>query len=79
MTGPLVIDIQGTELTEEDKTVLQHPLVGGVILFSRNYEDKKQLKELTTSIKGLQRSEPLFIAVDQEGGKVQRFVNDFIK
>ena len=79
MTGPLVVDIQGTELTEQDREVLQHPLVGGVILFSRNFENKAQLTALTHSIKALVTNTPLFIAVDQEGGRVQRFINEFIR
>ena len=70
--GPLMIDIAGPELTARDVDVLQHPLVGSVLLFTRNYRDITQLKALTASIRAL-RSPPLLIAVDHEGGRIQRF------
>jgi beta-N-acetylhexosaminidase len=70
--GPLMIDIAGTELTELDRQRLCHPLVGGIILFSRNYADPAQLAALTAAIHAL-RSPRLLIAVDHEGGRVQRF------
>lgn len=69
--GPVMLDLLGTELTEEDIKRLMHPLTGGVILFSRNYESPAQLTRLTQEIHAL-RSQPLLIAVDQEGGRVQR-------
>ncbi len=75
--GPLMIDIQGHTLTDEDRELLQHPLVGGVILFSRNYESRQQLTALTTEIHAL-RQPSLLIAVDHEGGRVQRFRDEFI-
>jgi len=75
--GPLMIDIKGYTLTDEDRELLQHPLVGGVILFSRNYESPQQLTALTTEIHAL-RQPSLLIAVDHEGGRVQRFRNEFI-
>jgi beta-N-acetylhexosaminidase len=74
--GPLMIDIAGTELTAEDRRRLVHPLTGGVILFSRNYFGPEQLVQLTAEIHGL-RHPPLIIAVDQEGGRVQRFREGF--
>lgn len=74
--GSLIIDFQGLELTQEDKELLQHPLVGGIILFTRNYQNKTQLKQLCESIRKV-RTSPTLIMVDQEGGRVQRFREDF--
>lgn len=72
--SPLMIDIAGTQLTAVDKKRLRHPLVGGLILFGRNWENRAQLTALCTSIKRLRPD--LLIAVDHEGGRVQRFRND---
>jgi beta-N-acetylhexosaminidase len=74
--GPLMIDIAGTELSELDRARLCHPLVGGVILFSRNYESREQLQVLCAEIRAL-RQPPLLIAADHEGGRVQRFREGF--
>ncbi len=74
--GPIMLDIDGEQLTAEDREVLMHPLVGGVILFSRNYRSRVQIAELTDAIHAL-RHPPLLIAVDQEGGRIQRFREDF--
>ena len=76
--GPCMLDIAGLTLTAEDEARLRHPLVGGVILFARNYESPRQLAQLTASIHAL-RSPPLLIAVDHEGGRVQRFVDGFTR
>lgn len=74
--GPLMLDIAGTELTQDDRRRLMHPLAGGVILFARNYSSPEQLLLLTAGIHAL-RSPSLIIAVDHEGGRVQRFRDGF--
>lgn len=74
--GPVMLDIAGTVLTEEDREVLQHPHVGGVILFTRNFESVDQLHALVNSIHTL-REPRLLIGVDHEGGRVQRFREGF--
>ncbi|AOS97798.1 Beta-hexosaminidase [Microbulbifer aggregans] len=69
--GPVMIDIEGTELTDQDRQILKHPMVGGLIFFSRNFKDRPQLESLAAEIRA-ERPE-ILIAVDQEGGRVQRF------
>ena len=69
--GPLMIDIAGLELSALDRERLMHPLVGGVILFKRNYRDTRQLTALCAAIHGL-RAPALPITIDHEGGRVQR-------
>ena len=76
--GPLIVDIEGKALTHHDRELLRHPLIGGVILFTRNYENKIQIKELVRQVKSLRHPE-LLVCVDQEGGRVQRFKQDFIE
>lgn len=74
--GPLMVDLVGVTISEKEKEILQHPLVGGVILFSRNYESPEQITALTAEIHAL-RQPHLIIAVDHEGGRVQRFREGF--
>lgn len=74
--GPVMADVVGLELTADDVQRLQHPLTGGVILFARNFASPAQLKRLTASIHAL-REPKLPIAVDHEGGRVQRFRDGF--
>lgn len=77
-SGPLMIDIEGTSLTEADAELIAHEAVGGVILFSRNYESRAQLTSLCQSIRDCSKA-PRLIAVDQEGGRVQRFIEEFVR
>ncbi len=72
--APLIIDVAGLTLTKTDRQRLQHPLVGGVILFARNWADRAQLTALCRSIKKSRAD--LLIMVDHEGGRVQRFRTD---
>ena len=76
--GPVMVDLAGPELTAEDRDLLRHPVVGGVILFSRNFSSPDQLAALTAAIHGL-REPRLLIGVDQEGGRVQRFREGFTR
>jgi beta-N-acetylhexosaminidase len=76
--GSLIISVEGTALSAEDRDILAHPLIGGAILFSRNYESRAQLQQLCKSIRA-SHTKPLLITVDQEGGRVQRFINEFTR
>ncbi len=76
--GPLMIDLAGCSLSELERERLRHPLVGGLILFARNYESPEQLAQLTAEVHAL-RSPPLLIAIDHEGGRVQRCRSGFTR
>ncbi|MDR1853650.1 MAG: beta-N-acetylhexosaminidase [Azoarcus sp.] len=73
--GSLMIDVAGTALTDEERRRLADPRIGGVILFARNYADSAQLRALTADIRAV-RAPALIVAVDHEGGRVQRFKTD---
>ncbi len=79
--GPLMADIGGTTLTAEDHEVLRHPLVGGLILFARNYHNNEHLRALTAELASLRKGRlpRLLVAVDHEGGRVQRFRDGFTR
>jgi len=76
--GPVMLDIEGLTLAPHEHDKLKHPNTGAVILFARNYQDPLQVTELIDSIRAA-RLGPLLIAVDQEGGRVQRFQNGFTR
>ncbi|MHB1229245.1 MAG: beta-N-acetylhexosaminidase [Halothiobacillus sp.] len=73
--GPLMVDVAGLSLTDADRVRLRNPAVGGVILFARNFASTEQITALTAEIRAL-RHPHVLIAVDQEGGRVQRFRAD---
>jgi beta-N-acetylhexosaminidase len=73
--GRLMLDLTGTNLSNEDKALIQNKHVGGLIFFSRNFESFDQIKDLVDEIRSIK--ENIIIAVDQEGGRVQRFKKEF--
>mgnify|MGYP001821937016 FL=1 len=74
--GPVMLDIEGLTLSPADRDLLREPAVGGLILFARNYASVEQLADLVSEVRAL-RSPPLLVAVDHEGGRVQRFRDGF--
>ena len=74
--GVLMMDLEGLQLSNAEEGLIRQPVVGGLILFSRNYQNKSQLHELINSIRQIRPE--IIIAVDQEGGRVQRFRDGFL-
>lgn len=77
-SGPIIVDLAVTKLLPQEKAMLKHPGVGGVILFSRNFSSTEQLADLVNSIKDV-AGRDLLVCVDQEGGRVQRFREGFTR
>ena len=69
--GPLIINIDGVMLSKDEAKLLEHDLIGSVILFSHNYNDIEQLNKLIKDIKNVKDN--ILISVDHEGGRIQRF------
>ncbi len=76
--GPIMMDLEGVEITAREEKLLQNPLIGGVILFTRNFESIEQISELVKQIHHL-RTPHLLVSVDHEGGRVQRFHQGFTR
>jgi beta-N-acetylhexosaminidase len=76
--GPVMLDVEGLTLAQHEHEKINHPNTGAVILFSRNYQSPEQVTELISSIRAA-RNGDILIAVDQEGGRVQRFQNGFTR
>jgi beta-N-acetylhexosaminidase len=76
--GPIMLDVEGLTLAPHEKEIINHPNTGAVILFSRNYESPEQVTELIANIRAARQGD-LLIAVDQEGGRVQRFQSGFTR
>ena len=75
ITGPLIINIDDIKLSMEEAKLIENDLIGSIILFSHNFKDNKQIKNLIKEIKDIKNE--IFISVDHEGGRVQRFKDGF--
>ena len=75
--GRIMIDVAGTSLSQEDKQLIANKNIGGIIFFSRNYVSLEQIRNLVNEIQSVK--ENILFAVDQEGGRVQRFTGEFSK
>ena len=76
-SGRLMLDVQGLSLTQSEQDMISHPEAGGLILFSRNYQCKSQLRDLVANIR--EHNPGILLAVDHEGGRVQRFRHEFVR
>ena len=74
--GPLIINLDGTKLSENEKNLIKDKLIGGIILFSHNYVSRTQLKELILDIKSVKNN--ILVSIDHEGGRVQRLLLSLI-
>lgn len=79
IAGPLMVGIEGLEIAATEVPLLEHAAVSGVLLFARNYDTPSQLRSLCDALHAVQRPTPLLVAVDQEGGRVQRFTAGFTR
>ncbi len=77
--APVMLDLDGIEISQEEKEILNHPLTGGVIFFTRNYESAEQLSHLVKTVRESTKGKPLLTCVDHEGGRVQRFRPEFTR
>lgn len=75
--GYLMMDLEGTQVSDEERELLQHPATGGLIFFTRNYQDAEQLIDLVKQVRAATPKKHILIAVDHEGGRVQRFRSQF--
>ena len=77
--GVVMMDLEGKTLSAEEHTLIMHPSVGGIIFFSRNYENVEQLQKLVHDIRATTVNKPFLLAVDHEGGRVWRFKDGFTR
>ena len=73
--GPLIINVDGLNLSSQEKILIKHDLIGGIILFAHNFESKSQLSHLIADIKSIEDN--ILITIDHEGGRIQRLLDGF--